>query len=45
MKPTQTPTLYAWVGGIESIEALLMKFYERMPVGSDRLSARCFGAE
>jgi len=31
MKPTQIPTLYAWVGGIESIEALFLKFYGRVP--------------
>lgn len=31
MEPTQIPTLYDWVGGIERIEALFMMFYERIP--------------
>jgi hemoglobin len=31
MKPTQIPTLYDWAGGIERLEALFMKFYDRIP--------------
>jgi len=31
MTTEKVPTLYDWVGGIERIEALFMKFYERVP--------------
>ena len=31
MAEKQVPTLYEWVGGIERIETLFMKFYERVP--------------
>lgn len=27
----ETPTLYAWLGGIESLERLTTRFYERVP--------------
>jgi hemoglobin len=31
MKTKQIPTLYEWVGGIQRLETLFMKFYERVP--------------
>ncbi|MQQ99297.1 group II truncated hemoglobin [Glaciimonas soli] len=31
MSQKKIPTLYEWAGGIESIETLFMKFYERVP--------------
>ena len=31
METKQIPTLYHWVGGIERLEALFMRFYERVP--------------
>jgi hemoglobin len=31
MEPTQIPTLYDWVGGIDRLEALFMTFYDRIP--------------
>ena len=30
METKQVPTLYHWVGGIERLEALFMRFYERV---------------
>lgn len=31
MEKKAVPTLYEWVGGIEPIQALFMRFYERVP--------------
>jgi hemoglobin len=31
METKPIPTLYDWVGGIERLEALFMRFYERVP--------------
>jgi hemoglobin len=31
MEAKANPTLYAWAGGIERLEALFMRFYERVP--------------
>jgi len=31
MSQKQVPTLYEWVGGIERIETLFLRFYERVP--------------
>ena len=31
METKQIPTLYEWVGGIQRLETLFMKFYERVP--------------
>jgi hemoglobin len=40
MTTKQAPTLYDWVGGVEPIEALFRKFYERVP--SDPVLAPVF---
>lgn len=31
METKAIPTLYEWAGGIEPLEALFMKFYDRVP--------------
>ena len=31
MEAKEIPTLYKWVGGIERLEALFRRFYERVP--------------
>jgi hemoglobin len=31
MKPTEVPTLYDWIGGIDRLESLFKTFYERVP--------------
>jgi hypothetical protein len=32
METADIPTLYEWVGGIERLEMLFMRFYERVPI-------------
>jgi len=31
MEPSRIPTLYEWMGGLEAIERLMTRFYERVP--------------